>query len=251
MHFFVVLGTLLLNTAEKAEILPDSFDAYIQIQMMKNVFQGLPSVYPTVGQFSGKDKEVENVCQWYGVYCRSNKIRKIAWSGINLQSAIESRWIPQTVEQISFSNVSCSDVFCTHNLPRELRFLRINHGRSDPVSLGASIQVDMRKLPLKIEEFHVAYWEFFGAIDLTELPDSLVAMSLILVAIPFVQIDVEKLPKNLEPIHICAGFTKLDIEGMKEAIEKGRVVETSNKIYSKHDLLLESLMVRSKYSTLR
>ena len=223
--------------------IPPELKSEIQTKMMQRVIRQTAGPFRIQDHMIDITNDVDNVCDWYGVECADGTVARVAWAGNYIRPPLDVRWFPPTTRELALRKVWLRNTFETRLLPRALKYLNMRSITHVYGPQNYKTPIDMRALPGQIEEFHAIDWQFFGSINLLQLPQTLVVLSLISCYIPSVMIDPLLLPPNLEPIHIW-NKTLPKIGGIARAVKMGRVKRTNEFRPSVYDGELEKLMER-------
>ena len=135
----------------------------------------------------------QNICGWKGIWCVNKIINMIRWKGSKQKFQCRIKWLPATLQDIRLHDMRISETFDTRFLPRKTLFCKM-------YMCMLSGNVNMRTLPLDIEELYLRANNLEGTVDLTRLPERLRKADLCLNSFKKVIVSNESLPKNL--IHI-------------------------------------------------
>ena len=216
----------LLLSAADGPVRSDADTIHLQNRMMHNIFTTLES---------------NNICGWYGVHCVDGIVDKIAWNGAVLRKPVTLRWLPHTARDVLLENVEVVDGLQTRLLPRESRYFYIDRPK---ILDDVVICLDMRALPLNMEEFHVRKLRPVGPVDLRDLPRTMIAISIIVTPVSFVLMDGTRLPDHLRVIRLTRGNKAPCIRNMGEAAIEGKVEWSMYVPWSSHYPALYRLMGR-------
>ena len=132
-------------------------------------------------------------CQWQGVGCTDQVVRRIHWTGRNLSGTFIWKEMPQTLLVFAIYENRIADTLSVSVLPRKLLHFDIGGN----CFYGT---IDFIALPPALAHFSVSHNEFTGLIDLRELSSNL--RILYLNYNDFETVHFGLLHKTMEELHL-------------------------------------------------
>ena len=159
-------------------------------------------------------------CKWKGVLCSSGTIRTIRIHKANLGIAlacIDMDWLPPTAMFVGLSALQTPYGWLTERLPRELVHLSLKNVRA--FSANITREIDLRRLPPKMEELQLLSGWWAGALFIDMLPPSMRYIEIMNVAIRKVHVLFETLPEKFQKISVGYGR----VESLVQILAMGKV----------------------------
>ena len=169
-----------------------------------------------------KSATLKDECSWNGVMCTGRTATSIILQSFH--HPIDMDWVPSTVQRIFIQAVPMFNSWLPERLPRELRFFynavyidgRVNKSSQER-------EVDLTKLPCKMEELIIHGGWFLGDLYIVDLPPSMRILVMQNKRITHAQVHFESLPESL--VQMCFSSTEREvlIEGLGEKKADHRV----------------------------
>ena len=128
----------------------------------------LPSRKENLNFFTSAAHPVADVCRWNGVMCSKDEIRAIYMQEAATDLCVDMDWLPPTLQYVHLISVTFLHQLHPARMPRDLKYFY-----TQDVKRFSDIQkrryVDLKHLPLKLEEFVLRYVIFDGTVSLLSL----------------------------------------------------------------------------------
>ena len=206
--------TLILTAADT-----DSHE--LQQQCMYNLFHIDIQVNPNKRNFN-------DACEWKCTQCIDGIVHGVVWAAPRqMLTRINIEWLPPTTEIAHFADTAIRPGINPKRLPRALRYLCLKKCRKFGEHWIPGI--DLRSLPMRLEELHVIGGDFDGTVDLTCLPPTMQAISFIHVNCEALVVRRALLPIRLERVCVwstCNAFTVESVDKPGKRIHCGPMRDT-------------------------
>ena len=168
-------------------------------------------------------------CSWRGVECTANKITSFCMTRVEFKEAnahvarawyVSMDFFPPSVQYIHLNSIRMVNGWLSERLPRDLRYMCLQFSFLPSFHSADRRQINLQKLPSRMEELHSISGWYSGTLMLDALPAT---MSLISIRnsradFPSAYVDNQKLPAGLKCINflgMSANFRLIEISGKK------------------------------------
>ena len=160
-----------------------------------------------------------NPCTWRGVACTDGVMTSFAFIWVSPlyrrqngsadtggewhlpKWEIDIRWLPSTLQSLHLVWISLQEGWAAELLPRDLRYVYFKYCLH-AAGANANHEINLRKLPRKLEEFYLAGGWYRGAVHLDELPPTLRVCVISCARISLIHAVAERFPKTIEKVHV-------------------------------------------------
>ena len=160
---------LLLSLTSSSTLQADSTNEH-RNKVMENFI--LPSRKENLNFFTSAAHPVADVCRWNGVICSKDEVRAIYMQKATTDLCVDMHWLPPTLQYVHLIRVTFLDQLHPARMPRNLKYFY-----TQDVKRFSDFQrrryVDLKHLPLKLEEFVLRHVKFDGTVSLLSLPPCL------------------------------------------------------------------------------
>ena len=153
-----------------------------------------------------------DVCTWRGVQCTDGLVthlhiaHQVSMYSMRAAWTLQMDWLPSTARFVHLGSIKFPIGWHPDRLPRDLRYLYMYFcfNSSLDAQQGTKYDIDLRRLPSRMEELIVVSSIIGRVIDLRRLPDT---MRFVFIKhhprhIDSVYIDYHLLPETLEHVHV-------------------------------------------------
>ena len=168
--------------------------------------------------------QTDDVCQWRGIFCdtESRQMKSLFLCGYSVSKPIivSLDWLPPTLEHILFNRIFSCAGWSAAVLPRRLKYLMMENVKVYRSCRPYERCIDVRKLPMDMEELIIERSWYYGSVVIHNLPQSMRILRLNNVPSTMAFIDALSLPKSLRYLcltHKGKNLTTLDMDGVESA----------------------------------